>query len=219
MRGEEAVVHDQVDRGAGNDRRELFQELDGLEEELRGAIAPDRLERDEDASVGPELDAVLGDRGAEEVAAELLEAGTIVGGDPDVGVEIEAIELGLTWAAGGAVTEIRLTAEAADAGTGAGAEGDAALDGGAGEAGQDGRGVGERVRRRRVVGGLEVPAGEQPPHAGTDGGEDVRHVLVAREGCRVKGEVSGSSLAEGAVEHERVEVDVQLQPAPKPQTD
>ena len=128
---------------------------------MRGAIAPDGLQRDEAAAVGPELDAVLGERGAEEVAAERLEAGTIVRGDPDVGVEIETIELGLTWAAGGDVTEGRPVAEAADAGAGAGAEGDTALDGGVGEAGQDGRGVGERVRWGGVVSGLEVAAGEQ----------------------------------------------------------
>jgi hypothetical protein len=99
VRGEHAVIHDEVDRGAGDDRRELLQELDRLEEQMRGAIAPERLQRDEDASVDPELDAVLGERGAEEVAAELLETGTIGGGDPDVGVEIEAVELGLTRAA------------------------------------------------------------------------------------------------------------------------
>lgn len=40
MRREEAVVHDEVDRGAGDEGRELFQKLDGLGEELRGAIAP-----------------------------------------------------------------------------------------------------------------------------------------------------------------------------------
>jgi len=196
------VIHDEVDRGAGDDRRELLQELDRLEEQMRGAIAPERLQRDEDATVGPEVEAVLGERGAEEVAAELLETGTIGGGDPDVGVEIEAVELGLARAAGGDVTQGRLVAEAPDAGAGAGAEGDAALDGGAGEAGQDGRGVGEGVGRGRVVSGLEVAAGEQPPHAGADGGEDVRHVLVAREGCRVNGELPGSSLAEDAVDHE-----------------
>jgi hypothetical protein len=161
MRGENAVIQNQVDRGARDDGRELLHELDRLEEQMRGAIAPDRLQRDADAPVGPELDAVLGERGTEEVAAELLEAGTIVGGDPDVGVEIEAVDLGLTRAAGGDVTEVRLVAEAPDAAAGAGAEGDAALDGGAGEAGQDGRGVGERVRRGRVVGGLELAAGEQ----------------------------------------------------------
>ena len=209
------MIHDEVDRGTGNDGRELLQDLDRLEEQMRGAIAPDGRQRDEDASVGPELDAVLGERGAEEVAAELLEAGTIVRGDPDVGVEIEAIELGLTRAAGGDVTQVRLVAEAADAGAGAGAEGDAALDGGTDKAGQDGGGVGERVRRGGVVSGFEVAAGEQPPHAGADRGEDVRHVLVAREGGRVEGEVPGSGVAEDAVEHERVEVDVQLQAAPE----
>jgi hypothetical protein len=86
-------------------------------------------------------------------------------------VEVEAVALGLTRGAGGDVAEGRLGAEAADAGAGAGAEGDTALDGGAGEAGQDGGGVDERVGRGGVVSGLEVAAGEEPPHAGADGGE------------------------------------------------
>jgi hypothetical protein len=38
------------------------------------------------------VDAVLGERWAAEVAAELFKAGTVIGGDPDVGVEVEAIE-------------------------------------------------------------------------------------------------------------------------------
>jgi hypothetical protein len=135
MRGEDAVIQKQVHCGARDDGRELLQEFDGLEEEVRRSIAPHRLELDEDASIGAEAEAVLGERGAEEIATELLEAGAIVWGDPDVGVEIEAIELGLTRAAGGDVTEVRLVAEAADAGAGAGAEGDAALDGGPHEAG------------------------------------------------------------------------------------
>ena len=87
-------------------------------------------------------------------------------GDPDVGVEVEAVELGLTGAAGGDVTEVRL--------------GVAALDRGPDEAGQDRRDVCERVCRRRVVGGLQLSAGEQSPDPGADGGEDLRHVLVAR---------------------------------------
>jgi hypothetical protein len=85
MRGEGAVVDQQVHRGAGDDGRELLHELDRLEEQLRGAIAPHRLEREEDAAVGAEADAVLGERGSEEIATELFEAGAIVGGDPDVG--------------------------------------------------------------------------------------------------------------------------------------
>jgi hypothetical protein len=52
-------------------------------------------------------------------------------------VEVEAVELGLAGAARGGMAQIRLVAEAADAGAGAGAEGDAAMDGGADEAGQN----------------------------------------------------------------------------------
>jgi len=110
-RGEEAVIQEQVDRGPGNEGRQLLQEFDGLEEEMRRAIAPDRLEFDENAPVGAEADALLGEWGAEQIATELLQASSIVGGDPDVGVEVEAVELGLTRAAGGDVTEVRLVAE------------------------------------------------------------------------------------------------------------
>lgn len=62
----------------------------------------------------------MGERGAEERAAELFEAGAIVRGHQDVGVEIEAVQLGLAGAARGDVTEVRLVAEAADAGAAAG---------------------------------------------------------------------------------------------------
>src|SRR5262245_7333467 len=75
---------------------------DGREEQMRGAIAPHRLEVDEDASVRAELEAVLGERGAEQVAAELFKAGAIVGSAPAMGGEIEAIARGLARAARGA---------------------------------------------------------------------------------------------------------------------
>lgn len=42
---------------------------------VRGAIAPERLQRGEDALAGPELDAILDERGAEELA-ERFEAST-----------------------------------------------------------------------------------------------------------------------------------------------
>jgi hypothetical protein len=64
MRGEDAAIEQQVDRRARSDRGELLQQFDALEEERRGAIASDRLQLDEDAPVGPELDAVLGEREA-----------------------------------------------------------------------------------------------------------------------------------------------------------
>ena len=114
---------------------------------MRGAIAPHRLELDEDASVRAELEAVLGGRGAEQMAAELCKAGAIVGSDPDIGVEIEAIELGLARAARGGGTEVGLGAEPADAGPGSWPQREAALDGGAHEANQKRGRLRERVGR------------------------------------------------------------------------
>jgi hypothetical protein len=110
-------------------------------------------------------------------------------------VEVEAVELGLARAAGGGVAEVRLVAEAAHASAGTGAEGDAALDRGADDAGQDGRGLGEGVGRGAVVFRLELAAGEQSPDTDADGGEDVRHVFVGRWGRRVKGEPAWPSFA------------------------
>ena len=123
---------------AGDDGRELLQELDGLEEAVRGAIAPDSLEFNGDAAIGAEADAILGERGPEEVTTEMFETSAIVRGHPDVGVEIEAVELRLTRAAGGDEPEVWFVAEAADAGARPGAEGDTALHRGADKASQDG---------------------------------------------------------------------------------
>jgi hypothetical protein len=92
--------------------------------------------------------------------------------------------MGLTRAARGDVPEVRLVAEAGGRGRRRGSEGDAALDGGAHETGEDGRGFGEWVGGRAVVFRLELAAGEQPCDTGADGGEDVRHVGVARRGER-----------------------------------
>jgi len=60
--------------GAGDDGRQPLHEFDALEEEVRRSIAPHRLEFEEDAPVGAEADAVLGERGAEEIATELLQS-------------------------------------------------------------------------------------------------------------------------------------------------
>ena len=58
-----------------------------------------------------------------------------------------------------------------------------APEGGADETGQDRRGLGERVGRRRVVVGLETVRGQQPSPARAGGGEDPSHVLIARRGA------------------------------------
>jgi hypothetical protein len=50
--------------GSRSPAHKRLEEFDGLEEEVGGAIAPDRLEFDEDAPLGAET--VLGERGREE---------------------------------------------------------------------------------------------------------------------------------------------------------
>ena len=62
------MIQAQVHRGPGHDGCQLLQAFDGLEEDVRRSIAPRRLEFDEDAPVGAEADAVLGERGAQEIA-------------------------------------------------------------------------------------------------------------------------------------------------------
>jgi hypothetical protein len=62
-RGEDAVIQEQLDRGARDEGRQLFEEFDGLEEEVRCSIAPHCFEFDEDAPVGAEAEAVLCERG------------------------------------------------------------------------------------------------------------------------------------------------------------
>jgi len=141
-----------------------------------------RLECDEDAPVGPAVDAVLGERGAEEVAAELLKAGTIVGGDPDVGVEVEAVELGLARSARGGVSQVRLVAETATRPPARGPRATRPWTEAPTRPARMGEASASGSARGRVVGGLELAAGEQPPHACADGGEDLCHVLIAWRG-------------------------------------
>jgi hypothetical protein len=105
------------------------------------------------------------------------------------------------------MAEIGLVAEAADAGAGPGAEGDAALDGGADEAGQDGGGLSEWVGGRLVIFRLELAAGEEPSDPGADGGQDVCHLVIAWWGRGVKDERPGARLAEDPVQHQGMKVD------------
>jgi hypothetical protein len=105
-------------------------------------------------------------------------------------VEIEAVELGPAGPAGADVVQLRLVADAADASAAAGAEGDAALDRGADEAGRHGQGLPERIGRRAVTFRLEPTAGEQPARpARAHGDENLRHILIVRRRCEVKAEL------------------------------
>jgi hypothetical protein len=80
MQREDAVVDEQVDLGAGCQRGQLRQELVRLEHEMRRPIAPGPLQLDRHAPIGPEPQPVLGQRGAEQIAAQMLQPARSLGG-------------------------------------------------------------------------------------------------------------------------------------------
>ena len=63
---------------------------------------------------------------------------------------------------------------------------------------------------RRVVLVAQAVSRQQAPHGGDDGAQDIGH--VGRRGCRrgVKSESAGRSPREHSVEHQRVDVDVEV---------
>jgi hypothetical protein len=96
----------------------------------------------------------------------------------DVGVQIEAVQVRLARAAGADVGGVRIVPYGSHPGAGARAQGDAALDRSAGEAGQQRRGLGEGVRRLRVRGpGVEIAPNQQALHAPADGGKHLGQVI------------------------------------------
>jgi hypothetical protein len=72
------VVQHEIDARARSQGGELFEEFQGLEEQVTGAIGPGALELQQDATVPGEPKTILGDRGAQQIAAELLENGFYV---------------------------------------------------------------------------------------------------------------------------------------------
>ena len=94
-----------------------------------------------------------------------------------------------------------------------GPSGDAALDGGADETGEDRSGVAEWVGGRAVVVRLELVTGEQPSDPPADGNEDLGDIFVARWRGGVEYEPTWPALAEDTVQHESMEMDVELEAA------
>src|SRR5262249_24515212 len=95
MRREKAMIQDQIDSGTRSESRELLQKLDRLEHERCRAVVPLRLEPDDDAAVRHAAEALLSDGGAQDVPTELLQPSAIAGRHTDVGVQIEALEVGM----------------------------------------------------------------------------------------------------------------------------
>jgi len=87
------MVEDQVDRRPRRETRQLPEELHSLEEPVRRAVAPGLLPLHPYAAVAQQAQTIVGQRGAEEIATELLPARPVVGAHPDVGGEVEAFHV------------------------------------------------------------------------------------------------------------------------------
>src|SRR2546429_2537572 len=92
-------------------------------------------------------------RRSEDVAGETLEPGAVVGRNGDVGVEIEALEVGLARSPRGDPGGVGLAADLDDPGAGPRPERNAPLHGSAADAGQRGEFLGERIHVGRLLGG------------------------------------------------------------------
>src|SRR5205823_14609220 len=113
-----AVVQDEVDPRAWGQGGELLQELDRCEQEVRGAVVPLGLERNQNESVRCQREPLLRDRRAQHVAAEALDAGAIVRRHRDVRVGVQAPEVRLARPARGDPGCAELAADLEHAGAG-----------------------------------------------------------------------------------------------------
>jgi len=91
-RPEHAVVQDEVHTRARGERRQPLQQLDRVEEQVRGAVRPAPAQLQDDLAVGGEPEPVSRDWGTQRVPAEPLEPFAIPGGSRDIGVKVEALE-------------------------------------------------------------------------------------------------------------------------------
>jgi hypothetical protein len=114
MGREDPVVEHEIDAGARHKGSELFEEIEGLEEEVTCAVGPLPLQFQQDASVAGELEAILGDGRPQQVAAELFESRALCRRHAQVRVEIDAFEVRLAGPSRADPRGIRLVPEAQD---------------------------------------------------------------------------------------------------------
>ena len=95
MGREHAVVENEIDPRPRGQRRELLEQRDRLEDEMTRAVRPGGLEREHNAIVGQQPESILSDRRPEQVAAELFQTHAIRRRHCDIGVEIEARQMGV----------------------------------------------------------------------------------------------------------------------------
>jgi len=181
----------------------------GLHQDVRGSVAPARLQPQGEASVGPLFEAVVRERRPRHVVTQPLEAAPIARGHGDLGVEAHAVLLGNAVRSFGilvvAVLRIDAIAKAPPALAGVGTGRDAGEQRCAGERREQGLVAGERV---------VVALGARREHSRDPARRARQHpgdLVMARR--RQGQETRRLPLGAGVdpVEDERVEVEVRVQ--------
>jgi hypothetical protein len=99
MRAEDTVVGQQRATGRGDERGEPLEELQGVQQQRRGAITPRPAQLIEELAARALGQSLERQRRTEQVSAEVFEAVAAVGGDGDIGVQAEALKAGAAWGA------------------------------------------------------------------------------------------------------------------------
>jgi len=95
-----AVGDEQVDARARNHRGPLLEQLAGLEADGSCAVALRPAQPQQHPALRRQGQRVLGDRRAQHGAAQMLEPTPVAGPDREVGVQVEALAMGVSRAAG-----------------------------------------------------------------------------------------------------------------------
>jgi len=165
-----------------DERRQALEQLQRVQEQRRGPVAPRAAELIEQLAARALRQPLQRERRAQEIAAQALHLVATVGPNGDIGVQAEAFKPGAPrggrLGAGG-------RAEAAEGLPGARAEGHAAL-----QRGGDRLGKERLLRRERVAPGVVLrqpaAAGQEPPDAAVQPREERRDVGVGGRGQAVE---------------------------------
>ena len=178
-----------------------------VEDEVARAVP--RLQLEHDAAVFAEPEPILRDRRPEHVAAELLQALTILPIHSDIAVEIEAVQMGVARSTGADPLRLPVSSQGHQPRARPRAQRYASLHRRAAETRQHQRVLRHRVGPRYSASGPR-PRRSRSRDAGTNGGHEVGHLRIGgrRQGMKLHGVKRGR---EHAVEYERVEVDVQVE--------
>jgi hypothetical protein len=179
----------------------------GLHQDVRGSIAPARLQPKSEASVGPLFEAIDPERRPRHVVAQPLEPAPIAGGHGDLGVEAHAVLRGSAARSVGivvAVLRLDAIAQAPPTLAGVATGRDAGEQRCAGKRREQGLVAGERVG---VALGARREQSRDPRRARQHPGD----LVMARrwQGKEVRRPLPGPGV--DAVESERVEVEVEVQ--------